>query len=103
MTFKEFQEINKKRDLTAWNHLQIWKYVDWSNAIAGESGELCNLVKKMKRDGNITLEQLSKEIADIITYCTLFAIKLNIDLEETLIKKFNEVSDRIKSNVKINL
>jgi NTP pyrophosphatase (non-canonical NTP hydrolase) len=72
--------------------------------MAGESGEACNLTKKMLR-GDKSIDKhrkdLAKELADVITYTDLLAAAADIDLEKAVIQKFNEVSDRKKSNIKL--
>lgn len=83
-----------------------WKLSQWSNAIAGETGELCNLVKKVER-GDYELfearDDLGKEIADIIIYASLIAFRCGIhDLGEVVVAKFNEVSDRVGCPIKIS-
>lgn len=63
-----------------------------SNALAGETGELCNYVKKLYRPVNKAmlktltknqlLDNISKELPDIIFYVVLIAIILDIDLDK---------------------
>lgn len=82
-------------------------------ATAGECGEVCNAVKKLRRlaDGTNTAKdpqteaeaiiQIGKELADMIIYADLLAARLNINLSSAIVSKFNEVSDRMKCAVKI--
>ncbi|NJO65998.1 MAG: hypothetical protein HC836_50410, partial [Richelia sp. RM2_1_2] len=51
----------------------IWGEVDWACALAGETGELCNFIKKRRRGENIPVEELAKELADIVCYADLLA------------------------------
>lgn len=80
-----------------------WSIADWSNAIAGEAGELANKVKKMRRletgteiSNPAKYERLrakvAKEIADVILYVPLLAHKLDINVPEAVVCKFNEKS-----------
>lgn len=96
LTFKKFQKVNLDRCNAFFDHnLESWSLSDWGCAIAGEVGELCNFIKKMRRgDGDFT-KDCSKELGDIVTYAFLIADKLGINLEQVTIDKFNEVSDRI--------
>lgn len=103
LTFKQFEDYNIKRDKESFKNLNKWTDIDWSNALAGEVGELCNLTKKAKRDGNISDELLAKEAADIITYGFLFLLNKNISVESAIINKFNEVSRRVGYKTIINL
>lgn len=76
-----------------------WSLPEWGNALAGEVGELANLLKKVRR-GDITLDEalpeISKELADVLTY---LAFRCGIDLGMAAIAKFNEVSARIGCDV----
>lgn len=82
-----------------------WSITDWTNAMAGETGEACNVAKKMKR-GDFAIEaegieKLAKELADAVTYADLAAARAGIDLGKAVRDKFNEVSDRVGSAVKL--
>lgn len=98
MTFNEFQKMNQHRsDEIFHSKGDPWPIQNWALAIAGESGEMCNLIKKVLR-GNFTLEEkrqeILKELADIICYCDLAMSNLNADTGQEVLKKFNEVSKR---------
>lgn len=104
LTIKKFQKINARRSRKVFPQCKSWSLAEWSNALAGEAGEACNLTKKMARDGrSIEKErkELGKEIADVVCYCCLLATAAGIDLEKAVIQKFNEVSDRKKSKIKL--
>lgn len=77
----------------------------WTTALAGEVGELCNMIKKIQRvekggiDGgssytakDITKEMLKEEIGGIAIYLDLLASLLDISLEEAIIDTFNSKS-----------
>lgn len=79
----------------------------WTTALAGEVGELCNMIKKMQRvekggvDGgssytakDITQEMLKEEIGGIAIYLDLLASLLDISLEEAIIDTFNSKSEK---------
>lgn len=77
---------------------------DWSNALAGETGELCNVIKKIRRlqTGASTqyntppidelIQKLKDEIADVFLYLDLVAYYFDLELEECIFPKFNRVS-----------
>lgn len=46
-------------------------------------------------------EEIGKEAADIVIYLDLLCTREGIDLGAEIVKKFNEVSDRVKCGVKI--
>lgn len=101
LTFNYFQEINKKRCEECFHQVNDWSESDWGNAIAGEVGELCNMIKKRRRGEKIDVKELAKELADVVTYAFLIASVLEIDLEKIVIQKFNEVSDKVLTTIKI--
>lgn len=100
MHFHDFSKINFDRMNAFHNHAD-WTLGDWGNALAGETGEGCNLIKKLRRGDKIDKLEIVKELADIITYADLIATQLGYSLEDVLIAKFNEVSDRWKYPIKI--
>jgi len=81
-----------------------WKLSAWCNAVLGELGEAANIIKKIER-GDFTLEEmrqeLGKEFADVQTYLDILAFRAGIDLGQATIEKFNEVSKRVNSNIRL--
>lgn len=80
----------------------------WTTALAGEVGELCNMIKKLQRvekggvDGgssykasDITREKMKEEIGGIAIYLDLLSSLLDIGLEEAIIDTFNAKSDEL--------
>lgn len=87
-----------------------WSPTDWGCSLAGEVGEACNEVKKLKRetDGGLQLGDcenrivaIARELADVVCYADLLAARLGIDLGEAVRFKFNEVSARVNSPVRL--
>lgn len=81
-----------------------WCLAQWCNAVTGELGEAANIIKKVDR-GDLTLEEarpaLAKEFADVVTYLDILAMRAGVDLGEATKDKFNEVSIRVGSPVRI--
>ena len=81
-----------------------WSPLEWSAAVGGEVGELQNLLKKVRR-GDLSLDEarsrISDELADVLIYLDLTAQQCGIDLAAATISKFNAVSERVGSNVRI--
>ena len=108
VTFESLRNANVQREITAYKYrlCRNWTLSDWTNAMAGEAGEACNLTKKISlSDDEIAIQRfradLSKEIADIVIYADLLAHKLGKNLPEIIQEKFNEVSERIGSNIRL--
>lgn len=81
-----------------------WSDSQWLQAVVGELGEYANLKKKIDR-GDITPEEglpmLADELADVVTYLDILAFRLGINLGEAVMDKFNRVSVRVGSNVRV--
>lgn len=81
-----------------------WALSTWCNAVLGELGEAANLIKKIER-GDITLDEaraaLGKEFADVLTYLDILAFRAGVDLGRETIDKFNAVSVRVGSTIRL--
>lgn len=81
-----------------------WSPAQWLQAVTGELGEYANLRKKFER-GDLTAEefkaQAASELADVVTYLDILAFQLGIDLGRATMDKFNEVSVRVGSTVRL--
>jgi NTP pyrophosphatase (non-canonical NTP hydrolase) len=120
LTFDELRKANVERCEQSFHPVNEWSPSDWANAMAGEVGEVCNLVKKLRRlgatpesiphadspSGQLILSRarvdIGRELADVVIYADLLAARLGISLEGAVTQKFNEVSDRVGSKVLIN-
>lgn len=82
-----------------------WSLGEWMCAVSGEVGEAANIIKKIKR-GDVSLEdaraELAKEFADIVIYLDLTAKQAGINLGQATMDKFNEVSKRVGSTVRVD-
>lgn len=106
LTFERLQQTNKLRCEKAFGReVKDWNAEQWACAIAGEAGELCNIVKKVFR-GDFALNEVRgeilEEIADIITYCDLMMTFLDADTGTEVAKKFNKVSARRGSGIALH-
>ena len=84
-----------------------WSIAEWTNAMAGEAGEACNVAKKLIRgdygdDTELGIGELMDEIADVVIYADLVCQRMGRRLETAVFNKFNEVSERIKCDVRLN-
>lgn len=114
MQFKLFSDANRARceSPEGFNHaLSSWSPSDWMVALTGEVGEAANLVKKLNRvrDGipgntdtpEVLREKLAKELADTFIYLDLFCQSLGLSLEDVVVQKFQETSDKIGYPVRL--
>ena len=81
-----------------------WSIAEWTNAMAGEAGEACNIAKKLIRgdygdDEELGIGELLDEIADVVIYADLVCQRVNRKLEIAVHNKFNEVSERIGCDI----
>lgn len=116
LNLRTLREANVKRCEQSFKTCGDWSPADWSNAMAGEAGELvevllpliaksggvCNLTKKHQRGDAVDLEEVGKEIADVVIYADLLAHRLGIDLSDAVRAKFDEVSRRVGSDIQLN-
>lgn len=99
-------EVNRARAIEWHRQGSPWLSVDWSNAVAGEAGELCNVVKKIRRletrviakratenNMSVLIDKAAGEIADVYIYLDLTAAYFGIDLPEAIRRKFNATSE----------
>lgn len=105
LQFREFMNANVSRMQRWHGENDPWVLSDWSNALAGEAGEACNVVKKIRRidtgigakrvkkTRNELLMDLGEELADVLHYVFLTANHAGLDLEKFVIEKFNKVSE----------
>ena len=124
LTFNTLREANKARlpqfknchGEPAHRHVDgsDWTPAQWLQAVMGELGEYANKRKKFER-GDITAEEFAaeaaKELADVQTYLDILAMRCldvpgtphpdGINLGAATMEKFNEVSIRVGSDVRI--
>lgn len=100
---RELRRANVNRQVE-WENAQDKTSLSYlGNAIAGEVGEACNIIKKLEREAlglrgsRATSQDLADELADVIIYIDLLAARFDIDLEEAIRSKFN------KTSIKYNL
>ncbi len=62
--------------------------------LAGESGEVCEKIKKIIRDDNIDIEGLQKELGDVLWYLSQLALCYSMDLEGIAKQNLKKLQDR---------
>ena len=116
MTFNELETANRLRLPQFKNrqgkpaHSQAnghdWSIAEWTNALAGEAGEACNIAKKLLRgdygdDQELGIGELMDEIADVVIYADLVCQRVGRKLEIAVLNKFNEKSEQVGSEVRL--
>lgn len=104
---KKFRETNIKRAKEGFKTYDNVPLLFFTTALAGEVGELCNMIKKKERAkyggldagtnhkaADITKDVLKEEIGGIFIYLDLLASLEGIDLEEAIIETFNSKSEK---------
>ncbi len=94
LMFGELRLLNLIRCTEYFHALDEWSPTDWATAVAGEVGEACNLIKKLRRGEAVHAETIGKELADAVIYLDLLAARLGLNLAQCVQQKFNEVSKR---------
>jgi len=89
--------------------LESWSIAEWTNAVAGEAGEACNLAKKLirfrdgvagnnkpeDRDQASLRRRIAEELADVVIYCDLAMAAVGFDLATVVREVFNRKSQEI--------
>jgi NTP pyrophosphatase (non-canonical NTP hydrolase) len=111
LTFKKLNEINTNRCETSFHKIDEWSPTDWGCSAAGEMGEACNKITKLRRQSMpgypLTSDQIDikidigYEIADVVIYLDLLCSRLGLKLEDLVKEKFNITSNNIGSNFKL--
>lgn len=105
LSLRHLRTVNLERCTKGFKHnLSDWSIAEWTNAMAGEAGEACNIAKKLIRERdnmgflnkgvpiNDLMLKLGEEIADTVIYADLVAAAVNLDLARIIVNKFNEDS-----------
>ena len=96
-TLREFQEANDARSRESFRSAG-WNPLEWAGALAGEVGELANLLKKMRRGETVNMADVADEIGDVLPYLAHVATACGLDLEQCVTRKWNRVSVRVGSD-----
>lgn len=113
LSLARLRQVNVERCEDAFHPLNDWSPTDWATAAAGEMGEACNLVKKLRRlDGadkdqdsewqrSVLTGRIAEELADTVIYIDLLAARLGCNLSEAIVAKFNHVSSKRGSKFRL--
>ncbi|MGH7234326.1 MAG: nucleoside triphosphate pyrophosphohydrolase family protein [Candidatus Saccharimonadales bacterium] len=102
MTIDEYQ---RKALLTAETRYEsLMQNTIWAMGVAGEAGEVIEKWKKIVayKGGKVSkkdLEELKKELGDVIWYVTVLANSLGLSLEDVMQTNLTKLADRKKRKV----
>lgn len=105
-TFEDLKHALRKRTQEDFSKCEDWSLNDWMVALTGEVGELANFFKKIRR-GDLSFEdpdvciEIGHEFGDIFAYLIILADKAGYGLLQVSADKFNIVSERMNSEIKI--
>lgn len=71
--------------------------VEWFDRVWDEVLELAHAVESH----DTSTRDIGKEIADVVTFCDLLATRYGFNLDKLVLDKFNEVSERVGSDVRM--
>lgn len=102
MTFDDYQKVALKT--AAENPDPLMSKTIWAMGISGEAGEVLEKWKKIVAydKGVISkdkLEELKKEIGDVVWYIAVFANSLGLSFEEVMKLNVDKLASRKKRNV----
>ncbi|MCY3918624.1 MAG: hypothetical protein OXG38_02305 [Chloroflexi bacterium] len=101
LAFRELRRANVQRCRGSYHDPHDWSPSDWATAMAGELGEVCDLIKRERRGEAVSLHAVGAELADLVTYADLLAHRMGIDLGAAIREKFDVVSHRVGSSVRL--
>lgn len=99
LSFKDLREANELRTVREFHSIESWSPTDWATATAGELGEACNLIKKLRRGEDIDIVTIGRELADTAIYLDLLSNRLGLDLGQMVLETFNLKSVEIGSDI----
>lgn len=100
LTFAELRVGNRARDEQLWP-ADRWTAVELGCALAGEVGELCNILAHIRRGDVVDIARLADEVGDVQAFLDKLADRLGIDLGAATRDKFAAVSERWGSDVRL--
>ncbi|MHC4753465.1 MAG: nucleoside triphosphate pyrophosphohydrolase family protein, partial [Planctomycetota bacterium] len=110
MNFDEYQKRCKKTDLYPMDKVpdgvdeeayRVWLVEYRTLCLCGETGELANKVKKLRRDFDSTIpmeasEGIVHELGDILWYLSTICDIIDVKLEDVAIKNTDMLLERMK-------
>lgn len=97
MNFQEYQELSAR---TANDH--EYKLANYGLGIAGEAGEVADLIKKAIFHGHsIKTTEVKKELGDVLWYLSQIASSAGLTLEEIAIANIEKLKKRFPNGFSV--
>jgi len=90
MRFDEYQEEAKKTAI----YPDQYRVVYPALGLAGEAGEVAEKVKKHIRDGVLNVDDLKKELGDVLWYLAAIAADLGLNLDDVAESNLQKLRSR---------
>lgn len=103
ISFNELRQKNIDRCPHYGHTVEERSPLEWYDRIWDEILELGHTVESYDMDFNTTTRDIGKEIADVVTFCDLLATRYGLNLGKLVLDKFNEVSERVDSDVRMEM
>ena len=96
MDFKEYQKLSRE---TAVYPGAGKNFIYPTLGLAGESGEVAEVIKRVIRDKNGVVDEATKmavikELGDVLWYLTQLAAELDLSLDEIAVTNIEKLQDR---------
>lgn len=107
MVYETLREANIARQAEWTSNGAVLSLSFAGNELAGEVGEVCNVIKKLDREAlglpgsRDTVEHLSEELADVLICVDLIAMRFGIDTDQAVARKFNATSEKVGLNTRL--
>lgn len=110
MNFKEYQKKAQKFDTSSYEDflregkkLNDFRILEKILGLMGETGEVCEKLKKIIRDDGGDMseskkQEIMKEMGDVLWYMAMVAKYLQIDFEDIAKKNIEKLQDRLDRN-----
>lgn len=99
-TYEKLRDANRARQ-AEWDKEGGITLSYRGNELAGETGEVCNVIKKLERErlgirgSRDTVDHLAEELGDVVICADLIAMVENINLDQAVANKFNATSEKV--------
>lgn len=98
MTVNEYEKLAMRTGQT--DRRGSEKLLNACLGLAGESGEVCDIVKKyMYQCHNVDVDDLVNELGDVLWYIVLACDTIGISLEDVMKKNIEKLERRYPNNV----